>query len=222
ALLMGKWDFAVDEVTGNTTLYAKWNVTPFVLTFNANGGTAVAPQDVAPNGKATPPVATTNPGYTFDGWYKDALLMGKWDFAVDEVTGNTMLYAKWRKNQSSGGGGGSTNTYTLTFSSNGGTIVDVQTIAYSEKVRIPLTPTRKGYTFVGWYKEAKLINKWNFSTDVVTENTTLFAKWVDTNSMCTNGSKRLSFQWSKKMSEPVSTYCVKTSLFDKYLRLFNR
>uniref|UniRef100_UPI0028BEF8F7 leucine-rich repeat protein n=1 Tax=Psychrobacillus sp. TaxID=1871623 RepID=UPI0028BEF8F7 len=54
-----------NSVPGSMTIYAKYIYT---ISFNANGGTAVAPQDVAPNEKATPPVATTNPGYTFDGW----------------------------------------------------------------------------------------------------------------------------------------------------------
>jgi len=38
--------------------------------------------------------------------------------------------------------------------------------------------TRSSYTFGGWYKEAACANAWNFSTDTVTGNITLYAKWT--------------------------------------------
>jgi uncharacterized repeat protein (TIGR02543 family) len=37
--------------------------------------------------------------------------------------------------------------------------------------------TKDGYTFGGWYKEAALVTPWNFGTDTVTGNITLYAKW---------------------------------------------
>ena len=42
----------------------------------------------------------------------------------------------------------------------------------------PAAPTQTGYTFAGWYQESSYTNLWNFSTDVVTEHTTLYAKWL--------------------------------------------
>ena len=41
-------------------------------------------------------------------------------------------------------------------------------------------PQEAGCIFKGWYKEASCTNLWNFSTDTVTENTTLYAKWTVT------------------------------------------
>jgi hypothetical protein len=41
----------------------------------------------------------------------------------------------------------------------------------------PTAPQQGGYRFGGWYKEASCVNKWNFSTDVVTDSMTLWAKW---------------------------------------------
>lgn len=38
-------------------------------------------------------------------------------------------------------------------------------------------PKREGYEFAGWYTEDALINAWNFDKDIVTSNTTLYAKW---------------------------------------------
>jgi len=31
----------------------------------------------------------------------------------------------------------------------------------------PENPTREGYEFMGWYKEAECTNKWNFDVDIV-------------------------------------------------------
>jgi hypothetical protein len=46
--------------------------------------------------------------------------------------------------------------------------------------------------FIGWYKEPEFINLWNFNDDVVTGNTTLYAKWV--NAVLVSGSS-----WNEKM-----------------------
>lgn len=48
---------------------------------------------------------------------------------------------------------------------------------------IPPTPTRKGYSFCGWFKEKDCVNQWNFDVDTVRvdENSVeveLYAKWV--------------------------------------------
>ena len=41
----------------------------------------------------------------------------------------------------------------------------------------PDNPSRRNYEFQGWYKEQQCQNIWNFSSDKVTTNTRLFAKW---------------------------------------------
>ena len=49
------------------------------------------------------------------------------------------------------------------------------------KITEPEAPTADGYTFAGWYtdKECTQANKWNFATDEVTVDMTLYAKWID-------------------------------------------
>ena len=41
----------------------------------------------------------------------------------------------------------------------------------------PADPTRSGYTFAGWYKEAAATNAWDFSADKVSSDITIYAKW---------------------------------------------
>jgi len=69
--------------------------------------------------------------------------------------------------------------YTVTFNSQGGSAVPSKSVQQGTKAKVPTpAPTREGFTFGGWYKESSCINAWNFSADVVTANTTLYAKWT--------------------------------------------
>ena len=70
--------------------------------------------------------------------------------------------------------------YTVTYNANGGSTVDSATVSEGNKLTAPGAPTKDGYTFHGWYKDAAFTNSWNFDTDTVTGNTTLYAKWAET------------------------------------------
>lgn len=70
------------------------------------------------------------------------------------------------------------NSYTVTFDSQGGSAVDAQAVVSGGKVTKPSNPTRTGYTFGGWYKEAACTTAWDFDTDTVTAAVTLYAKWT--------------------------------------------
>lgn len=45
-------------------------------------------------------------------------------------------------------------------------------------VELSPAPIVEGFTFAGWYSDAKLAKAWNFASDKVTENITLYAKWI--------------------------------------------
>jgi uncharacterized repeat protein (TIGR02543 family) len=88
--------FASDAVTTNITLYAKWTPTSttYSVTFDSQGGSAVAAQTVASGGTATEPTAPTRSGYTFGGWYTAASGGIQYSFS-SAVTGGITLYARW-------------------------------------------------------------------------------------------------------------------------------
>ena len=67
------------------------------VTFNSNGGSAVAAQTVDNGGKATKPADPTKSGYTFGGWYSNSGCTTAFDFN-SAVTADTTLYAKWNAN----------------------------------------------------------------------------------------------------------------------------
>ncbi len=71
----------------------------------------------------------------------------------------------------------STNKLTVTFDTNGGSTVAAQSVAYNGKaVRPEPDPTKAGFTFAGWYKEAACTNAYDFNA-VVTDIITIYAKW---------------------------------------------
>lgn len=49
----------------------------------------------------------------------------------------------------------------------------------------PEKPTRKGYTFGGWYKDAQYSRAWDFKKDAILDDTTLYAKWTANEYMVT-------------------------------------
>jgi uncharacterized repeat protein (TIGR02543 family) len=71
-----------------------------------------------------------------------------------------------------------TPTYTVTFDSQGGSAVDPQTVKHGRKATEPPDPTKTGHTFGGWYKESGCTNPWDFDTDKVTSDVTLYAQWT--------------------------------------------
>ena len=69
--------------------------------------------------------------------------------------------------------------YTVTYNTNGGSEVSSATVSEGNKLTAPEAPTKAGYTFHGWYKDAAFTNSWNFGADTVTGNMTLYAKWTE-------------------------------------------
>jgi uncharacterized repeat protein (TIGR02543 family) len=84
-----------------------------------------------------------------------------------------------------------TVNYTVKFNSNGGTAVKDATAPANTYLKQPTAPTKANYKFTGWYKDAKLTQPWNFTTNPVTSNTTLYAGWESTNNAKPTASKVL-------------------------------
>ncbi|MCL2074260.1 MAG: InlB B-repeat-containing protein [Marinilabiliaceae bacterium] len=71
-----------------------------------------------------------------------------------------------------------TNYYTVTFD---GEEIDIepQIIEEGKLATRPTDPERENYDFSGWYTDNyTFLNEWIFESDIVTQDTTLFAKWT--------------------------------------------
>ena len=161
-----KYDFN-SAITADTTIYAKWEIKTYTVTFNSNGGSSVASYQRIPHGsKIDAPNAPAKSGYEFWGWCEDSACLSKFDFLNDTVTSNITLYAEW-------GRGG----ITISFDSCGGDAVEDVRLAQGDSLGESMpSPTRTGYNFVGWYTEKSYSNQVYSSTTFV-ENDVLYAKW---------------------------------------------
>ncbi len=79
-------------------------------------------------------------------------------------------------NPSNSGGTTPDVVYIVTFNSNGGSDIAYIQAAKGEKISAPTQPTRDHYTFDGWYKDSSFASEWDFDSDVVNSNITLYAK----------------------------------------------
>lgn len=139
----------VTDEDGNTSATVNINVTveksdviPAILSFNSQGGTAVANIETAAGASVTLPAAPEYTGYSFTGWNTAADGSGTMysvasSFVMPAV--DTTLYAQWAVNQ-----------FTLTFDSAGGSVVAPISANFGSAIVAPAAPTREGYIFTGW------------------------------------------------------------------------
>jgi uncharacterized repeat protein (TIGR02543 family) len=156
-----------DKVTDNTTLYAKWTINSYTVSFDVDGGTAVSAQTINHFDKVVKPEPPTKTGHTFAGWYVDKNYSTLWNFNTDLVSGTTKLYAKWNVDYN-----------TVIFNTNSSYSIQPIMAEYNTTISAPIIAEKSGYSFAGWFKDEGLQLAWNFSTDKVIRTTTLYAKWI--------------------------------------------
>jgi len=161
------WFFDTDRATSDMTLYAKWTINEFTVSFNPQGGSTVPPQTIEYGHKANKPTDPIWSGKTFTGWFKNQECTESWVFDVDVVTDNVTLYAGWKD-----------TVYTVTFDSKGGTSVDPQTIQPGGYAAMPTRPVNGNLALAGWYREDACITQWTFCQETVNSDITLYAKWT--------------------------------------------
>lgn len=124
------------------TLKLYYKLNEYTVSFNSDGGSAVASQTVKYGGKAEKPENPTKLGYTFTGWELDGTAF---DFGT-AVADNVTLTAQWSKRAAGGGSSGGSATYTVSVDSgkNGAVSVSPKNAGKGGTVTITATPD-KGY-----------------------------------------------------------------------------
>ena len=177
-----EWNFKSNLVTSAAILYAKWEPSAAAtcsVIYNGNGSTSGSvPTDntaYAPGAKATVRDNTgslSKSGNTFSGWS----FSGNIYTAGQTVTipnNDVTFSAVWVA---------AATAYTVTYNDNytgGGILTTQKNIISGSTLTAPSSPVKSGYTFIGWYKDAACANAWNFGSDTVTGDTTLYARWVE-------------------------------------------
>lgn len=179
--------------------------TDCTVTFQTNGGTELAPLK-AQYGETLPrPDNPIREGYRLVGWYTDIDLQIPWDFETDPVQGNMTLYAKWEQGnpieeKTEKEQGGHTGIWliltlglvlvaalaaflllgkkTVRFETRCRAKIKDQKVKKGSLVERPEEPRRPGRMFAGWYFDEDCTERWDFESDKVEENMTLYAKWI--------------------------------------------
>ncbi|MGN0239693.1 MAG: InlB B-repeat-containing protein [Paludibacteraceae bacterium] len=161
------------ETVGDLHLYAHWTaVSDITVSFNADGGSAVASSIYATYGQDYGDLpTTTKDGYTFVGWFTAAE-------GGTEVTNTTIckqtadhnLYAHW-----------TANNYTIYLHENTG-VDKTSTLAvtYGQTYTLTAPAERTGYTFAGWFTKQEGGDRYDLTTRTykIARDLDLYAHWT--------------------------------------------
>ncbi|MCU6790768.1 S-layer homology domain-containing protein [Paenibacillus sp. WQ 127069] len=188
------FNIIVKDLVGYKSAYMMQTVTTnstYTVTYSANGGTG---GNVPTDSKAYAQGVTvavygntgnlSRPGYTFAGWNTRADGSGT-GYVADATfgmgTSNVTLYAQWTAIP--------INTYTVTYSANGGTggSVPTDSKAYEQGVTVTVygntgNLSRPGYIFAGWNTQADgrgMGYVANATFGMGTSNVILYAMWTE-------------------------------------------
>lgn len=158
--------FSEEVITADITLYAKWQLKTYTVSFNSDGGTLIQSQTIEHGSFTQQPENPTLDKHNFIGWFADVDDTTPFDFNLTAVKSNLDLLAKWTEK----------DVYTLSFDVNGGKeTISTQNIVSGEKSLKPTNPTKANYVFIGWF---------DLSTDLLfdfeisfTNSIHLIAKW---------------------------------------------
>lgn len=166
------------------TLHAKWVRNEYTVTYDY-GVVDVASYTVSnPNPSsyvyetAVPlsAASTSDPAYTFDGWYTDSLFTSPVTELSASLTGDITLYAKWTE-----------NVYNITYILTDPVLdIDIKYVSNpNPSTRSAVGDTelksavfdREYYRFNGWYTDKQRTNKVEYIPDRFCGDITLYASW---------------------------------------------
>ncbi|XMB71455.1 ABC transporter substrate-binding protein [Mycoplasmatota bacterium WC30] len=155
-----KWSFLTNAVNSDITLYAKWDTVVYTLKYIDEDGSVLYNEEQDYNISLSSLITPENPtkeGYAFSGW--DIILPE--NMPAEDVT----IQATYSINQ-----------YSINFDSNGGTEVQALTQDYNTYISQPISPTKEGHSFEGWFLDEQLTQSYIFST-MQANDIVLYAKW---------------------------------------------
>jgi uncharacterized repeat protein (TIGR02543 family) len=151
------WDVSFNNVTSNLEITALYEINTYTVTFKDHDGATLKTETVDHGSDATTPTDPTRVGYTFTAW----------DVSFNNVTSNLEVTALYKINR-----------YTITFDTDGGSLIDSITQDYLSVITIPNSPSKTGSIFNGWNQEIPNL--------MPNENLTIKATWIKVVSQ-TNG-----------------------------------
>ena len=129
------WDINIPQTmpAKDSTITALWKSNSYKIIFDTDGGSEIAPIVFKYGEAVSVSSVPSRIGYTFAGWDKE--------IPKSMPAADLTLKAKWTVNQ-----------YTITFDTDGGSMIDPITQNYGEAIKVPNDPTKSYHTFAGWDK----------------------------------------------------------------------
>ncbi len=160
------------NISNDVTLYAKWNINSYTLTWNLDGGVAsneYTSGEVAYGTSIIAPIGVSKDGYTFTNWNGEVpITMPAHDLSFTAIYG-VQVYNISYKDEGSEDYSGNNLSSLITQHTFGGETVLVN-------------GTKEGYRFDGWYLDASCstspvatLGATDYTSDIV-----LYAKWTKT------------------------------------------
>lgn len=142
-----RWSFTNNIVNNNLTLYAKWIVNQYTITFDSKEGSSVANITQEYNTEISEPAKPVKDGHLFRGWFIDEELTIMYNFKTMQAE-NITLYAKW------------IIPYTIEFVGFNNISLSIEIYEVGSDLLnaiVPMPPNIAGYRFIKWDTELPLI-----------------------------------------------------------------
>lgn len=156
------WEGSYKNITGDTSITAKFRAQTFVVMFYNGSKRVGAIQYIEYGQDAKAPVLADKEGYTFLGWSDGETVS---DDVYKNITEDCVFFAEYEQ-----------ITYTVTFYE-GNKIVKTETVNHGDRLDIYLY-NKAGYIFVGWYTDESFANAYDFSL-TVTDDFAVYANWEE-------------------------------------------
>ncbi|XFA98584.1 leucine-rich repeat protein [Candidatus Izemoplasma sp. B36] len=161
--------------------------TRITINFVSNGGSEVKSIKHSLGSELALPEDPVRDHYVFYGWFMDDdIFMVPLEsdlspfFTSSDITSIT-VYAKWVHEDVVN------SFFTVSYETNGGTVVSSESVQYDHLATIPNDPTKNGMEFAGWYLDPDLLEYYLFD-ETITEDITLYADWGTAGLEYTTGS----------------------------------
>ncbi len=154
------WTIPVAEKATKDIVYVlKW-IKGLTVQFVYDNGTDPRSVDVDQYSTVDKPEDPTKEGYDFIGWFNGH---NEYEFSTP-ITASIILTAHWTPKK-----------MTVTFNTNGGSVINAVQVDYDTAVDEPIAPTKENYVFAGWTLDGE---QYNFAA-AVKSDITLVAQWTE-------------------------------------------
>jgi len=157
------WNGEYSSITGNTNIYATYEIKKFTVDFESNGGGECAAISNVEYGKTVLLPTPTKEGYHFKGWYLEDGVNDKQFTNLSKVEESLTLYARWEL-----------KSYLVSFYDDSNVLIKTEHVFHGDSANPPaIDEDKAGYTYNGWDKDissvkSDLIVKPNFTPNTNT------------------------------------------------------